>query len=226
MNFAERVLSFYKNLDIPKDLPKGIGVLYPFGDDKVLSINQKFYTKYYNDYKERTFLIGINPGRLGAGITGIPFTDPMRLESILEIENDFDKKPELSSRFIFDVIEAFGGPELFYSSFYFSSVSPLGFVKEGKNINYYDQKDLEESLENYIHEKLLQQIELLPSNRDFAFSLGMGKNQKYLEKINKKHNYFNEIIPLPHPRWVMQYRLKRKNEFVHQYIQELERVFI
>lgn len=222
MSFAKKVLSFYKNIEIPIDLPEGISVLYPFGNEDVARIIDQFYSKYYTDNTKRTFLIGINPGRLGAGITGIPFTDPIRLKEVLKIDNPFAKKPELSARFVYDVIEACGGPNFFFSNFYISSVSPLGFIKEGKNINYYDQKDLEDSLEKYIHTQLTKQLELLPSNREIAFSLGMGKNQKYLEKINKKHHYFDKIVPLPHPRWVMQYRLKRKNEFVLQYQKELE----
>lgn len=224
MKVSQQVLSFYNNLDIPSKLPAGIELLFPFTDKKVMEIISEFYLGFYNDNNERTFLIGINPGRLGAGITGIPFTDPIRLEEVLKIKNNFDKKAELSSRFIYDVIEAFGGAKSFYSKFYFTSVSPLGFVKNGKNINYYDQKDLEECLEEYIHKNLIKQIELLPTNRDFAFSLGMGKNQKYLEKINKKNRYFKEIIPLPHPRWVMQYRLRRKDEFVLEYLTKLQRV--
>ena len=30
--------------------------------------------------------------------------------------------------------------------------------------------------------------------------------------------FFERILPLPHPRWVMQYRRKRKEEFVGQYL--------
>ena len=50
-----------------------------------------------------------------------------------------------------------------------------------------------------------------------AFSIGMGKNIEYLNRLNKKYNLVDELIALPHPRWVMQYRLKRINEFLEEY---------
>lgn len=222
-------MSFYKNLKIPEGLPDGVGVLNPFTDEKVLKFNTLFYHKYYNDNFKRTYLIGINPGRFGAGVTGIPFTDPIRLQGVLGIENKLDKKSELSSKFIFDLIDYIGSPELFFGNFYFSSVSPLGFVKNGKNLNYYDQKDLQDQLEPFIVSSMQKQINSIDTNREVAFSLGQGKNFKYLEKLNKKHGFFKRIEPLPHPRWVMQYRLKKKQEFIdlygeklHQYLIELK----
>lgn len=219
--FSFGALSFYRNLQIPKDLPKGVSSLFPFSNDVVWKLNEQFYSRFYNDTNARTYLIGINPGRLGAGITGIPFTDPIRLESVLKIKNSLDKKAELSSKFIYDVIDSLGGAKEFFSTFYISSVSPIGFVKDGKNLNYYDQKDLENSLKEYITSNLKKQLDTLPSNRERAFCLGMGKNFKYLQKLNQEEKFFKEIIPLPHPRWVMQYRLKSKGQFILEYQKKL-----
>jgi hypothetical protein len=219
--FSSAVLDFYEKLNPPSNLPKGVDYLFPFSDKIVWDINKEFYHTYYNDSAQRTYLIGINPGRLGAGITGIPFTDPIRLKNDLGIENSFEQKAELSSKFIYDVIEALGGPHVFFKNFYFTSVSPIGFVKDGRNMNYYDDKELQNSLEDYILAQLETQLSSFSSNRNVAFCLGMGKNFKFLEKLNKQHGFFNEIIPLPHPRWVMQYRLKRKEEFVLDYQQKL-----
>jgi hypothetical protein len=217
MTEAIKILSFYANLEMPLGLPNEVGVLNPFKDKKVFQLIEHFYHKYYNDNLKRTFLIGINPGRFGAGVTGIPFTDPIRLQEVLEIENDLDKKAELSSKFIYDLIEYLGGPKVFFGSFYFTSVSPVGFVKNGKNLNYYDQKDLQDELEAFMVNNLWLQIETINCNRDVAYSLGQGKNFKYLEKLNKEHGFFKRIEPMPHPRWVMQYRLKRKQEFIDLY---------
>ena len=58
-------------------------------------------------------------------------------------------------------------------------------------------------------------------SRERAYSVGKGKNVQFLEWINKKYQLFEEIIPLPHPRWVMQYRLKRKDEFIKEYVDTL-----
>jgi len=221
LNQSEKILSFYKNLQLPHNLPHGVDILNPFFSKKVQDLNARFYNKYYSDQESRTYLIGINPGRFGAGITGIPFTDPIRLHDVLGFENDLDKKPELSSKFIYDIIAHIGGPELFFRSFYFTSVSPLGFVKDGKNLNYYDQNDLQDQLEPFMVDSMWQQVNSINTNRKVAFSLGQGKNFKYLENLNRKHGFFESIKPLPHPRWVMQYRLKRKLEFIDLYAEKL-----
>jgi len=219
MTFAKQVIDFYNDIEAPKNLPEDVEVLHPFEEPEVQGIVNTFYNKFYKDDQPRTFLIGINPGRFGGGATGIPFTDPIRLDEVIGISSDFDPKPELSSKFIYQMIEAIGGPETFYSSFYFTSVSPLGFVKDGKNLNYYDIKELQEGLEAYIVEHMRKQIAFGAS--PIAYSLGKGKNIKYLKWLNKKYELFEDVKPLPHPRWVMQYRLKRLDEFVGQYTETL-----
>jgi len=51
--------------------------------------------------------------------------------------------------------------------------------------------------------------------------MGQGKNFKYLKQLNDKHGFFAEIQPLPHPRWVMQYRLKTKPIYIDEYVTKL-----
>jgi len=47
----------------------------PFRENpEALIVSGKFYKKYYNDNNPRFLILGINPGRFGAGVTGIPFT--------------------------------------------------------------------------------------------------------------------------------------------------------
>jgi len=132
------------------------------------------------------------------------------------IENPFDKRPELSSRFIYAMIDELNGPDKFYRSFYITAVSPLGFIRDGKNLNYYDIPSLESNWEPFMVGALKEQIEFC-GNAKIAFSIGMGKNIEYLNRLNKKYNLVDELIALPHPRWVMQYRLKRINEFLEEY---------
>ncbi len=123
-------------------VPDHIQVMVPFENNIVREINQIFFKKFYADSSKRILILGINPGRFGAGVTGIPFTDPIRLQDVLQIKNEFPKKSELSSIFIYQMIELFGGADEFFRKFYISAVSPLGFVSGGKNINYYDDKEL------------------------------------------------------------------------------------
>jgi len=52
--------------------------------------------------------------------------------------------------------------------------------------------------------------------------MGQGKNYKYFSKLNEKHQFFDEIVPLPHPRWVMQYRRKRMEEFRDMFVEKLQ----
>jgi len=219
MTFAKQVIDFYNNIKPPTHLPAGVEVLEPFKEPAVKQTVDAFYTKFFQDNNPRTYLIGINPGRFGGGTTGIPFTDPIRLQEVIGIDNAFDPKPELSSRFIYQMIEAMGGVDIFYRSFYFTSVSPLGFVKEGRNLNYYDIKELQNGLENYIVDHFRKQLNF--GAKPVAYSLGKGQNIKYLKWLNKKYRLFETIEPLPHPRWVMQYRLKRLDEFISLYKERL-----
>ncbi len=223
MTFAEHVLKFYQSLDLSKHkLPEGVEVLNPYQDKTALGLTQKFFTKFYSDINPRKIIIGINPGRFGGGMTGIPFTDPIRLETHCGITNDLPKKPELSSDFIYRMLSAFGGPEKFYGKYFISSVSPLGFTKDGRNLNYYDIKELQAAVQPFIIESIKKQLKFGLST-EVAFCLGEGQNFKFLQALNKEHQFFGEIVPLPHPRFIMQYRRKRLEEFVDRYLKELSR---
>jgi len=218
--FSSAILHFLFNLRLPFTLPKDVEVLDAHQRKDVQQICTRFYNQYYSDNNHRHLLIGINPGRFGGGVTGIPFTDPVRLEKACHIENDFPKKQELSSVFIYEMIDAFGGTEKFYSQFYFSAVSPLGFIKQGKNLNYYDDKDLLQLIQPFIIDCMQQQLQF-GLNTNVCFCIGEGENLKYLQKLNNNYKWFEKIESLPHPRFIMQYRVKRKGEFIEQYITKL-----
>lgn len=220
---AEAVLQFYQQLKPEFEKGEGIEIMNPFQSDDSWHIASTFYRKFYDDTHERVFIFGINPGRFGGGITGIPFTDPIRLESDCEIPNTFRKLPELSSVFVYEVVRAYGGAKKFYYDFLITALSPLGFTKDGTNLNYYDDKQLLKNIEPFIVECIrIQQREIRASKR--CFCLGEGTNFKIFQKLNDKHGFFEEIVPLPHPRWIMQYRRKRLDEFVTQYIEKLRRL--
>jgi len=43
----------------------------------------------------------------------------------------------------------------------------------------------------------------------------------FAEKVitfNRNLNYFKQVIPLEHPRYIMQYRLKQKEEYIQKFI--------
>lgn len=214
---CDQINQFNQNLSIDVRLPKEIIVLNPFKDPITSYLSQRFYKKYYSDNKQRTLILGINPGRLGSGLTGVPFTDPINLEKYCGIENNLAKKHEISSEYIYEVINSYSGPDAFYKKFYFSSISPLGFVKDGKNFNYYDVKGLPEKLMDFILANLKLQLSW-GINREIVYCLGEGKNFEFLQKLNAEYKFFKQIIPLAHPRFIMQYKRKKLQEYVNSYI--------
>jgi hypothetical protein len=226
MTFGEKIISFLKNLAYKGSMPEGISIMNPFRDDpKIIPVVSEFYNKFYSDYSLRHLILGINPGRFGAGITGIPFTDTKRLEEKCGISIQGMKTFEPSSVFIYEMIDAFGGADKFYSKFYISAMSPLGFTSLGKtgrevNYNYYDSRKLTEAVYDFMVRSLNKQLEfgLL---RDVCFCLGTGKNYKFILELNRKFKYFDKIVPLEHPRYIMQYKSKQKHVYIAKYIEEL-----
>lgn len=226
MTFGEQVLVFNSQLDYRGPLSDGIQIMNPFRDNPAaISVIRQFYTRFYNDNNPRYMILGINPGRFGAGVTGIPFTDTKRLQEKCGIVMKEFQTHEPSSVFVYEVIDAYGGAKLFYSKFYISAVSPLGFTTTGKtgkmvNHNYYDDKELTVAVKGFIIENLKKQLDF-GIKRDVCFCLGTGKNWWFLSQLNEEHRFFRRIIPLEHPRYVMQYRAQTKQEYVYKYIMTL-----
>lgn len=216
---SQKITDFLFNLQFNVPLPPGVEVMHPFLDAETKRVVKSFYNKFYNDEQARYCIVGINPGRFGGGVTGIPFTDPIRLKTECHIENGWAPKAELSSIFIYDLIRAFGGPQPFYSKFYFTAVSPLGFTKEGKNLNYYDDKLLSQQIVPFAVDCFRQQIDW-GLHTTVAFCLGEGTNFKFLVKLNRECNLFQKIVPLPHPRFIMQYKLKTKEVYISKYLNQ------
>ena len=218
MTFADSLLKFFTHLEAPK-VPRGISVMNPYQVPETLDVVKAFYTKYYNDSEPRTLMLGINPGRFGAGITGISFTDPIRLDMVCGIPNLLDKKPELSSDFVYRMISEFGGPERFYRKYLISAVSPLGFTRDGKNINYYDDKKLEQAIRPFASRCISDLVKM--GVHDIGYCVGEGKNFAFLNELNQEHQWFTKVIPLPHPRFIMQYRRKQLKAHIRQYLDQL-----
>jgi hypothetical protein len=58
-------------------------------------------------------------------------------------------------------------------------------------------------------------------NTEKCICIGGEKNFKFLSSLNNEYKWFSEIIPLPHPRFILQYRRKQKDKFIHQYLSAL-----
>ena len=220
MIFYRAVLDFFDSLRPPPNLPEDVDILWPYGSPEVRRVIDAFYRKYYSDRSPRIFLVGINPGRFGSGVTGIGFTDPPRLAADCGIPHSISGGAELSSDFVYRVIAAFGGPEAFFGRFYLTALSPVGYLRDGKNLNYYDVKGLPEKLDSWMAESMEKQI-AAGACRRMAFSMGQGANFQSMCAFNQRHRFFDRIAPLPHPRWIMQYRRKRLDEFINLYLNTL-----
>ncbi|WP_129713586.1 uracil-DNA glycosylase family protein [Pedobacter sp. SYP-B3415] len=230
MTFADKVIAYNRKLEYTGlPLPPGIRVMNPFRENpQALEISEAFYRKYYNDEKPRYLILGINPGRFGASLTGVPFTDPKRLEAVCGLTYEGKASHEPSSVFIYEMINAYGGPEKFYGDFFINSLSPLGYVAQTangkeKNYNYYDSPSLLKATIAYIVQNI-RQVHDLGVFTDCCFCLGTGQNEKFLRKLNQEHHFFPKIEALEHPRFIMQYRQKTLTDYIEKYLNTFRKI--
>lgn len=216
MTFSTKSIKYFCNLKTPELKIHGVSLINPYENDDVKTVVKNFFTKFYQDENERLFVFGINPGRFGGGLTGISFTDPVALRIYCGIENSLGNHKELSSKFIYKMIEEYGGVKKFFSEIFLSALFPFALIKDGKNYNYYDTKELAESLKNEIVNSVKSQIEF-GAKRDFVIILGR-KNAEYFSALNREDSFFKKIIVLEHPRYIMQYRLKHVDYYIKKYI--------
>lgn len=123
-------------------------------------------------------------------------------------------------------MERYGGCEKFYKAFFMSFVCPLGIVKVNSkgnevNCNYYENKKIESSLYDFIVESLRKQISF-GIDTSICYCIGSGENFKFLVNINEQYHFFDKIIPLEHPRFIMQYNSKDKDKYLSKYVDTLK----
>ncbi len=213
--FASRVLEYYTRLQPPNLRGLGVDALLPLRDREVLEVTETFYRTFFDDSRDRTYLIGINPGRFGGGVTGVPFTDPVSLER-LGIPNAFSKRRELSAEFVEMLLERMGGAREFYRSHFIGAVSPIGFTRGGTNYNYYDDPRLLTRIKPFIVSGMHAQL-AFGARRIHAIVLGTGKNYAFFNALNAEHRFFETVTPIEHPRFIMQYRRKQVPRFLDKY---------
>ncbi|RYU86204.1 SMUG2 DNA glycosylase family protein [Mucilaginibacter terrigena] len=230
MTFADKVIAFNQQLEYTgPPLPNGIRIMNPYREEEdAMIISSQFYRKYYNDNNQRYIILGINPGRFGGGVTGIPFTDPKRLITECGIAYDGKLLHEPSSVYVYEMINAYGGVEAFYSKLYINSLCPLGFTTmdnkgKEKNYNYYDSKELCSTVTPFITDNIKTQIGLGVAT-DVCFCFGTGQNEKFIRKLNDEHGFFNKIVALEHPRFIMQYKSKSKQAYIDKYLEAFSEI--
>lgn len=222
LTIGQRIIAFNKSLQYTGKLPEGFAVLNPYLDNpETLQVMTSFYDKYYNDEVPRKFIIGINPSRHGAGVTGVPFTDTKHLENDCGIPMLSARTHEVSSVFVYDMIAQYGGVAAFYKDYYINSPFPLAIVRKNAqgnwlNANYYDDPELFALTREYMIETLKKHIALgLDTNE--VYILGK-KNATFLEKLNKEASLFKKMVILEHPRYIEQYKSKEKQLYIDKFI--------
>lgn len=222
LTIGQRIIAFNKSLQYTGKLPEGFAVLNPYLDNpETLQVMTSFYDKYYNDEVPRKFIIGINPSRHGAGVTGVPFTDTKHLENDCGIPMLSARTHEVSSVFVYDMIAQYGGVATFYKDYYINSPFPLAIVRKNAqgnwlNANYYDDPELFALTREYMIETLKKHIALgLDTNE--VYILGK-KNATFLEKLNKEASLFKKMVVLEHPRYIEQYKSKEKQLYIDKFI--------
>jgi len=223
---AQKILEFYdslKNIDI--NLPEKYRLINPFAganQQQITQITQRFYRQHYHDNKRRFMILGSSPARRGTALTGVPFEDVNYLQKYTRISLDAFGANKRSSSFLYEVMEEYGGRQNFYKQFYMSFVCPLGIENinlkgNWANCNYYENAVLKKCLHTFIVDSLRRQIDF-NIDTTVCFCIGSGENFKFLTNINNEQHFFDAIVPLEHPRFIMQYNSNRKEEFMQKYV--------
>lgn len=221
MTFGERIEQFLLGLHLDVPLPDGFEVMQPYANPHVQANIHAMCSQYYGDAPTpRLAVWGINPGRLGGGITGLSFTDPHALHHLLHIGPQTSFRREPSATFIQMVIEAYGGATQFYNDIFVSAISPLGFTKNGNNINFYDDVGLCKTLVPFVLDCLRKQTQA-GLRSDACIVLGSGKLRSFVEREVVPIVGYTTVVYLDHPRFVMQYRRKAVQEYVERYVKAI-----
>lgn len=221
MTFADKVIEFNKQLRYTGTLPGDFQVMNPYVENpETIQVMERFYKKFYNDNNQRKFIIGINPSRHGAGVTGVPFTDTKRLDSVCGIRMQSAHTHEVSSVFLYDMIADFGGAQQFYGEFYINSPFPLAIVrKSGEawlNANYYDDRKLFSCVKEFMKKSLRKHISLGLDVSE-VFVLGK-KNADFIKILNTEEKMFGKLTVLEHPRYIQQYKSRDKRHYIDKYL--------
>jgi hypothetical protein len=184
-------------------LPPGYRAILPPITERATA----FYAQYYSDTHPRRLILGSSPARRGSAQSGIPFVDDT---------------PRPASAFLADVIAGCGGEEAFYKKFLMDFLCPIALVRttaQGRevNANYYEIKALQQALTPLMLAHVRGLIDL-GIDRSVCFCIGSGENFRFLSQINAAQGFFARLVPLEHPRFVMQYHAAQRGMYLDRYL--------
>ena len=192
-----------------------IQILSNFIDNKNNIV--EFHKKYVEPNSPKIVICGINPGRNGAGLTGIPFIDFASLSQMLPCikKNDWEQ----SANFFFSIIQEFG-IETFYRNFHVTNISWFGFsrIDKSKNVNYYE---IPTEIQKYLINKFVEEMAFI--NPDYIIPLAEHVSWE-LDSLKKQDKIKAKIgTRLNHPAWVMAHRRKDLNTWRKKYVDTLSK---
>ena len=59
MTFADKLLTFHKDLTPYQNLPAGVEVLFPFDNAETWAVMTAFFKKYFDDTQQRTLILSL-----------------------------------------------------------------------------------------------------------------------------------------------------------------------
>lgn len=174
-----------------------------------------FWEKFHGNSVPRIMICGINPGRFGAGKTGIPFMDFASLSQLIPGVERRDS--ENSASFFFEVVKSFGAKS-FFKTFYVTNFSSVGFVKDGVNFNYHD----------------LPQAALETVERNFLAEIAIVDPTHVISLGREVHRSVRKLLPrdidcslyLPHPSWIATYRSSDRDHWAQHYKEALAKFVV
>ena len=226
---AQQILGFIEKLSTTEiNLPAGFRLVNPYGDDQsdtIKRVTSSFYQNYYNDTNVRRIILGSSPARRGTAVTGVPFEDASHLYHATGVHIEGVHVNRASSNFLYDVMNEYGGCTKFYSDFYMNFVCPLGIVRQNAkgnevNCNYYENKGVLSALYGFIIDALQLQAGF-NIDTSVCICIGSGENYRCLSKINESLHLFGKILPLEHPRYIMQYNSIHSDVYMKKYMSAL-----
>jgi uracil-DNA glycosylase len=172
-----------------------------------------FWEEFYAHAVPRVVICGLNPGRLGASKTGIPFVDFQSLSQLVSGIQRSDA--ERSSSFFFKVVQSFG-IERFFQSFYVTNVASVGFVRDGKNLNY---PELPAAALSIVECNFLEEMKIIQPSHVISLGTEVQRTVKTLLTSDVDCS-----LRLPHPAWVTTYRGSELDQWVKKYVTTLKSI--
>lgn len=187
LSFMDRLV---EDGDVLRELERErISILPGFTEQAELV--RSYYKKFYSKPGRRIVLCGINPGKYGAGITGVPFIDFHGISRLLPGHGRQDK--ERTAQYMLSIIEEYGAGE-FQDAVYLTNLSWYGFLRNGRNLNYYI---LPRNVRHYFIESFVEEMKIVQPSFIVPLSEEVGRTLRQMAKDGQLDYPIAERLPHP-----------------------------